>query len=622
MATPQEELEALRAQVAALAARIYELEIRAGLKARVHQGLTPGEAPPQNPIELATQPASPKETAATSVAPPPRAPQLSAAPASRRDRDDLEGTIGRLWFNRVGIFALLFGVAFFLKYAFDNNWIGPAGRITLGLLAGIAVVIWSERFRKAGNTLFSYSLKAVGIGTVYLSLWGAYQIYHLVPSAAAFAAMIVVTASTVTLALTQDAEILALYAIIGGFSTPVLLSTGENHEVVLFSYVLLLDFAMLFICTAKPWRRLLWGSFAGTWTLFTGWYTTYYNLQERPVTVVFAALFFAVFALIPLLTPLTRSRWHKGFSITLTALPLVNAATFFLSLYLMYWHETVTLTWYALGLAAVYLGLSSQFKKRVGSEPETVKLVNLLHVAIAIAFITIAIPLKLNEHWITIGWLVESAVLLGISVPARADFLRYFAAATLALGVFRLLVIDNFHVTTLVFNARFATYLVAVAILAGIVGAGERFASEAEKPALRIAGVALNLLALIALTLEAHDFFAREMAEFYRSNRRFGGYGPFQQIEFARNLTYSAIWLIYGAALMAFGFWRRTSFVRWQALVLISFTIAKVFLFDSSSLGKGYRIVSFMALGVVLMAISYVYSRDWLKLSRRSANAG
>lgn len=622
MANPQEELEALRAQIAALSARVYELEIRAGLKARVYQGLTPGEAPPQNVAEPPTPP-FPKETAAASVPPPPpRAPEFSASPAGRRDRDDLEGTIGRLWFNRVGIFALLFGVAFFLKYAFENNWIGPAGRVTLGLIAGIAVVVWSERFRKTGNTLFSYSLKAVGIGTVYLSLWGAYQIYHLVPSAAAFAAMILVTASTVTLALTQDAEILALYAIIGGFSTPVLLSTGENHEIVLFSYVCLLDLAVLVISTVKPWRRLLWGSFAGTWTLFTGWYTTYYNSQERPVTVIFAALFFAVFALTPLLTPLTRSRWHKGYSVTLTALPLANAATFFLALYMMYWRETVTLTWYALGLAAAYLALSSQFKRRVGSEPETVKLVNLLHVAIAIAFITIAIPLKLNEHWITIGWLVESAVLLGISVPAKADFLRYFAAFTLALGIFRLLVIDNFHVTTLVFNARFATYLVAIAIMAGILGAGERFASEAEKPAFRIAGIALNLLALIALTLEAHDFFARELAEFYHSNRGFGGYGPFQQIEFARNFTYSAIWLVYGAGLMAFGFWKRTSFVRWQALGLISFTIAKVFLFDSSSLGKGYRIVSFMALGVVLMAISYVYSRDWLKLSRRSANAG
>src|SRR6185312_484746 len=384
MADPEDdlkarELEALRAQVAALTQRVHNLEVKAGLEAQ-RQAITPPTANLQ-----ASRSESRPGTSAVPPPPPPREP----VPAFRipgstiRDHHDLEGTIGRLWFNRVGIFALLFGVAFFLKYAFDNNWIGPAGRITLGLLAGLAVVIWSERFRKTGNTLFSYSLKAVGIGTVYLSLWGAYQIYHLVPSAAAFAAMIVVTASTVTLALTQDAEILALYAIIGGFSTPVLLSTGENHEIVLFSYVLLLDLAMLFICTAKPWRRLLWGSFLGTWTLFTGWYTTYYNLQERPVTVLFAALFVAVFAVTPLLTPLTRSRWHKGFSVTLTALPLVNAATFFLTLYLMYWHETVTLTWYALGLAAAYLVLSSQFKRRVGSEPETVKLVNLLHVAIA-----------------------------------------------------------------------------------------------------------------------------------------------------------------------------------------------------------------------------------------------
>jgi uncharacterized membrane protein len=250
-----------------------------------------------------------------------------------------------------------------------------------------------------------------------------------------------------------------------------------------------------------------------------------------------------------------------------------------------------------------------------------VKLVTLLHIAVAIAFITIAVPLKLNSHWITIGWLVESAALLGISVRSQANFLRYFAAITLALGIFRLLVIDDFQVTTLLFNARFATYLVAIAILAGIVSAGDRFASEAEKPFVKFAGVALNVLALFALTLEAHDFFARQLTASYMSNRALGGYGPFQQIEFARNFTYSAIWLAYGACLMAFGFWRRSAFVRWQALVLIAFTIGKVFLFDSSSLGTGYRIVSFMALGVVLMAISYVYSRDWLKLSRRSAGA-
>ncbi len=65
---------------------------------------------------------------------------------------------------------MLIGVSYFLKFAFDNNWIGPTGRVVIGLLAGIAIVIWSERFRSRGYRVFSYSLKAVGIGILYLSL--------------------------------------------------------------------------------------------------------------------------------------------------------------------------------------------------------------------------------------------------------------------------------------------------------------------------------------------------------------------------------------------------------------------------------------------------------------------
>jgi len=148
------------------------------------------------------------------------------------------------------------------------------------------------------------------------------------------------------------------------------------------------------------------------------------------------------------------------------------------------------------------------------------------------------------------------------------------------------------------------------------VAAGERFASEREKPFVRFAGVALNLLALIALTLEAADYFGRQLNETYQAHRN-STYGPLQQIEFARNFSYSAIWLVYGAGLMMFGFWKRSAFARWQALVLIAFTIGKVFLFDVSALQQGYRILSFIALGAVLMAISYVYHRDWLRLTPR-----
>src|SRR6185312_14705163 len=216
MANPEDELkarelEALRAKIAALTERVHVLEMKAGVEP---------QSRPVTPPAANVQTNRPESGAGTSPIPPP--PPRQAVPSYRtpasalRNNHDLEGTIGRLWFNRVGIFALLFGVAFFLKYAFENNWIGPSVRVVLGLLAGIAVIIWSERFRNRGSTLFSYSLKAVGVGTLYLSTWGAYQVYHLVPAEAAFFAMIAVTAFTVILAVTQEAEILAVYAMVGG----------------------------------------------------------------------------------------------------------------------------------------------------------------------------------------------------------------------------------------------------------------------------------------------------------------------------------------------------------------------------------------------------------------------
>jgi uncharacterized membrane protein len=79
--------------------------------------------------------------------------------------------------------------------------------------------------------------------------------------------------------------------------------------------------------------------------------------------------------------------------------------------------------------------------------------------------------------------------------------------------------------------------------------------------------------------------------------------------------------MAYGAMLMVVGFWRRSAFVRWQALVLIAFTVGKVFLYDVSELDRGYRIVSFIVLGALLLAISFVYQRDWLRLSTRSNSA-
>ncbi len=625
MPGPQDEIEALKTQVAALTARVFQLEQHSGVyPAAPAQSISVEQAPPAVPSSDATayspsahptRPAVIVPIPPTTAVPPPRQPWTAPRPGAAshtgagRPEENLEKKIGQYWLNRIGIVAMLIGVSYFIKYAFDNNWIGPGGRITIGLLLGMGLVLWSERFRAKGYSAFSYSLKAVGIGTLYLSLWGAFQIYHLVPAAAAFVAMAIVTAATITLAITQDAELLAAFALVGGFATPVLLSTGENHEAVLFSYVALLDLAILVIAIFKPWRRLLWGSFAGTIFLYAGWYSDYYSADRRALTVAFAALFAGIFAVIPIANSGTQPARPDRRSETLTFLPLLNAIAFFFALFVMYQQEKTTLTWYALALAAIYLGIGSVIKNRASLEDAN--FINLLHVAIAVAFITIAIPLKLDAQWITIGWLVESAVLLWLSVTVRTDFLRYFAVVSLTLGIARLLFFDQIHADTLVFNMRFATYAVAIAILGGIAVLGKRHAAAAEQLFLDIAVVGVNLLALIALTLEASDYYDRQA-------QSGGGYIAYRQINLDRDFSYSAIWLLYGAALMIIGFRRRSAFVRWQSLILIAFTICKVFLYDVSQLGGSYRIVSFIALGAVLLGISFVYQRDWLGLSSRA----
>jgi uncharacterized membrane protein len=118
--------------------------------------------------------------------------------------------------------------------------VGPAARVVIGVAIGAALLVWSERFHARGYFLFSHTLKVVSVGILYLSIWAASQTYSLVGDGTAFAAMTIVTAALVVLAVRHRSEFIAGLAMTSGFLTPVLLSTGTNREVALFSYVALL----------------------------------------------------------------------------------------------------------------------------------------------------------------------------------------------------------------------------------------------------------------------------------------------------------------------------------------------------------------------------------------------
>jgi uncharacterized membrane protein len=633
----------VRGELAGLMSRIHYLE--QGLEALARRMSTPAEpqheaaqavhAPPATaafspPPEVEAprfveRAASPAPSAAPAPAPAapaaPIAPPLFASiePAKAVDSPSLESRIGSQWFNRIGILAVLIGVAWFLKLAFDNHWIGPIGRVFSGLLAGVALIVWSERFQKRGFAAFSYSLKAIGSGTLYLSLWAAYQEYALVPAGVAFAAMIAVTAFNGLLAWAQDSELLALYAIAGGLITPVLVSTGGNHEITLFSYLLVLDFAVLVLVALRPWSRLLFVASAGTVIFVLGWWFTFYSQWQATRTALFLCCFFLISSLAPRLVhaPLDESGGMRGWdALALVVLPVASAALSFLGFYCLLSPAVVdwAAPWIAVAFAAYYLLLMRLPERGVLRAGPA--MLPSLHLAMAIAFLVMAVPLKTQGRGMTIGWLLEGGVLLWLAVRVRSLLVRAFALICLVLGLGALVAVNPSAATRPFLNERFATYCVAIAVFAFVVWLAKNTRDE-ETPAavmhwpnLAAAGVlVVNALALLAISWEIHSFW------WYLCWR--GDYQLFANYEMYAQFTYSAFFMLYGAALLTVGFLRRSAFLRWQALVLLAATIAKVFLIDISQLSQGFRILSFIGLGVLLLAVSFVYQRDWLNLRGR-----
>lgn len=495
--------------------------------------------------------------------------------------------------------AVLVGLSYFLKLAFENNWIGPATQVIIGMLAGLALLFWSERFRHKGYPGFAYSLKAVAFGALYLSLWATSQYYHLVPPVVTFFGMVMVTLTATALSLRQNSELLAGFALVGGFLTPVLVSTGENHEVALLCYVALLDLGTVWMVALKRWPRVLLGSFVGTALLFAAWASTYYTEQQLAATLGFASFFFVLYAIAAF-----ASRSPSPFAQLMIVLAVLNAAAYFAGSYLMLdLHYLNQLAWLTVVVAASYFGFTYLLQKRGGDSDPLYASVTL---ALGVGFLTVAIPLGLDGNWITLGWLVEAGALFWAAHRSSNLLLRVLGLVALLPGVMHLLLVDSEARQPLLLNPRFGLYLVAIGALALLAHYALAEGGAMNQLWAGAAILALNVLALIALNFEVRDYF-RPAPGMRLSAIEWRG------LETVRAFTYSAVWMIYGAALMLVGFWKRSAFLRWQAIVLLTLTAAKVFFYDIAELERVYRILAFIVLGAILLTVSFFYQRGRMK---------
>src|SRR5580698_3571688 len=552
----------------------------------------PPAPPPSLPLPL--QPA--RQSAQVREHAPPPSPPLSIPAATRHGSDgNFEAVVAGRWLNYVGILALLFAVTFFLKYAFDNNWVGPRGRVGIGLLAGSVLYPWSHHLLARGYKYFSEGIAGLGAAVLYLSLWAGWHYYHIFPQSIAFAAMILVTAVTLVVAVGRNSERIAFLALGGGLITPILVSTGENHEAALFGYLAILGAGVLGMAWVRDWKSLPPAQFLATLVYFWGWYSDFYSADQLLATVLFATVFFVLFAALPLV----RS-WRGGDLSGLEAgIVLVNSLAYLVALRAMLWPDNRwALTVAVLALAAAHLAAERMLPEKRGTGT---RLARILYAGLALTFVTLAIPIRLDGSWITIAWAVEGAVLIWGGLRAEFAAMRWAGLALFAIVAGRLALLA-IPADTFLLNARFATFAICVASMAlgcYCAASSDPELSEQESMAFVITAIAANILAVAALSLEVWDVFGRMHSLGIDRGH-------------AQELALSMLWLVWALGLLGAGLWKKSEAIRWQALVLLGVVIVKVFLFDLSFLEKFYRIVSFLLLGLALMLISFYYQRQLL----------
>ena len=347
----------------------------------------------------------------------------------QHEKASLESRLGSQYLNRAGVIALLLGIAFFLHWAFTNNWIGPLAVVALGVVGGLSVFALGEWFLRRSYRVFGLSLEGLGIATLFLTLWAAFQFYQLIVAPAAFLGMVALTAVTAIVAVARNSETLAIFAAIGGFGTPLLLATGQNLELQLFAYVLVLCVGVLATFRFRAWTGLLLTSFLGALAVSVVWFVSYYRKSEQVETLLFFCALLAIFAAAPLFA---RTASLTARDAILLGVPSAAALAFLLGANAML--DSDQFTWTAQIMAAALLFAAWRWCQGW---------LRATYFTIAVAASAVSIPVSVSEHWITSAiWLAYGVVLMLFGLSKKLVFVRWVALVLIGITILKVFLID------------------------------------------------------------------------------------------------------------------------------------------------------------------------------------
>ena len=340
----------------------------------------PITAPPPPPVPIVASTRPPLPTQAAAVTPPPRLasppvppppsrpvppPAMPPEPPAPSWSFDWEQLVGVRLFSAVAGIALVFAAVLFLRYSMDQGWLQPPVRVVIGVIVAIALLVVCDQKAARKYPVTANAMDAAAIAILFATFFAAHSLWNLISGTTAFGLLALVTLVAVLLSIRRDSLFIAVLGLLGGFATPILLSTGENRPIPLFGYLLLLNVGLAWVAYRNGWIILSALTLVFTTLYQWGWVAQYLDAAQLPLAI-------GIFTIFPLI----------GYGVLMVARsrPASNEKT----------HGTVV-EWMMLAASmlpmffALYLALQSGFRDQYALIFGWLLLIDIALVALAIA---------------------------------------------------------------------------------------------------------------------------------------------------------------------------------------------------------------------------------------------
>jgi len=355
----------------------------------------------------------------------------------------------------IGILVMFIGFAALIQYGASEGWFSFPIELRLAGIGGVAIAGtafgWLQRDKRRA---FGLALQGGGIGVLLMTVFSAFKFYELIPATVALGIAVILVAASGVLAVTQNASALAVLAILAGFASPLMMSTGSGNHVALFSFYAILNLAIFGMAWFRSWKWLNLLGFVFTFGIGLLWGVMEYSDEKVWSTLPFVVLFYALYLAIPLFNArLQTSESHGRPGFIDACLVFGNPFFTYLALSLLF-QEKLPLAYWAFGLAVLNMVLGFGLLKMT-----RFRALGTYHAGIALVFSTMAVPLAFSAST-TVGiFAVEGAVLVWLGLRNASPWQRIFGTLLFGLAAIFFIFTKKPEDASAIFNPIFMSGL-------------------------------------------------------------------------------------------------------------------------------------------------------------------